>query len=206
MTILALGDSTTAGTPGFRSPVEAPPDGAGEERSQWTYWAAQRLPGRRFLNRGVNGERTDQILRRFKADLKGLNPDRVVVLAGVNDLYQGYPPEQIQENLAKIYAAAAEQGIPVMACTIIPYNSMSPTVLERMRQVNGWIQRHSREAGLGFCDLFSVVEDPAQPGNLISSPDGLHPDVEGYRRMGEAVADALEKWRPAAKPAAARAG
>lgn len=201
MSILALGDSTTAGTPAFQSPVEAPPDGSGDEQSQYTYWAARRLPGRRFLNRGVNGERTDQILRRFKGDLKTLRPDAVVVLAGVNDLYQGYPPERIQENLLKIYALAAENGIPVMACTIIPYNGMQPVVLERMRQVNGWIRRHSQEAGPGFCDLFSVMEDPARPGNLISSPDGLHPDVAGYRRMGEAVAECLEQWNPAKAPA-----
>lgn len=197
MTILALGDSTTAGTPEFRSPAESPPDGSGNEKSQYTYWAARRYPGRRFLNRGVNGERTDQILRRFKRDLKRSQPDAVIVLAGVNDLYQGYPPERIQENLEGIYALAAGQGIPVMACTILPYNGASPAVLERMRQVNGWIRRHSRQAGLGFCDLFSVMQDPDRQGNLVSSADGLHPDVNGYRRMGEAVADCLEKWLPA---------
>jgi lysophospholipase L1-like esterase len=187
MTILAMGDSTTAGTPG-------------NEQSQYTYWVARLLPGRRFLNRGVNGERTGQILRRLEADLKGLKPDAVVLLASVNDLYQGHAPEQIQKNLEKMYRLCKEQGVPVTACTIIPYNGMSSEVFSRMRQVNEWIRKYSREEGLGFCDLFSVMEDPARPGNLISSPDGLHPDVDGYRKMGEAVADALEKWRPA-KPA-----
>ncbi len=193
MTILAMGDSTTAGTPGFRSPVETPPDGAGNEQSQYTYWAAQLLPGRRFLNRGVNGERTDQILRRLEADLKALRPDAVILLAGVNDLYQGTPPKQIQKNLERMYQLSKEQGVPVVACTIIPYNGMSPAIFERMREVNEWIRKYSREAGLGFCDLFSVMEDPNRSGNLLSTPDGLHPDVDGYRRMGEAVADALEK-------------
>lgn len=197
MTILAMGDSTTAGTPGFRSPVEAPPDGAGNEQSQYTYWAARLLPGRCFLNRGVNGERTDQILRRLEADLKELKPDAVVLLAGVNDLYQDYPPERIQENLEKMYRLVQKQGIPVTACTIIPYNRMSPEIFSRMRQVNEWIRKYSREEGLSFCDLFSVMEDPERPGNLLSTPDGLHPDVEGYRRMGEAVAITLEKWPPA---------
>ena len=197
VTILAIGDSTTAGTPEFRSPSESPPDGSGNEKSQYTYWAARRYPGRRFLNRGVNGERTDQILRRFKSDLRRSQPDAVIVLAGVNDLYQGHAPERIQENLEGIYALAAGQGIPVMACTILPYNGASPAVLERMRQVNDWIRRHSRQAGLGFCDLFSVMQDPVRPGNLVSSADGLHPDVSGYRRMGEAVADCLEEWLPA---------
>ena len=56
-TIVALGDSTTAGTPLFKSPIEAPPDGRGDERSQFAYWLMQRQPEWRVLNRGVNGER-----------------------------------------------------------------------------------------------------------------------------------------------------
>lgn len=191
MTILAMGDSTTAGTPAFRSPVEAPPDGAGNEQSQYTTWAQRLLPGRRFLNRGVNGERTGQILRRLEADLKELRPGAVVLLAGVNDLYQGYPLEQIEENLDKMYQLVREQGIPLIACTIIPYNGMPPDDYQRMREINGWIRKRSQELGLGFCDLFSVMEDPARPSYLISTSDGLHPDVDGYRRMGEAVAKAV---------------
>lgn len=136
----------------------------------------------------MNGERTDQILRRLEADLKTLRPDAVVLLAGVNDLYQDYPLEQIEKNLEKMYRLVREQGIPLIACTIIPYNGMSPHDYQRMREVNEWIRKRSRELSLGFCDLFSVTEDPARPGNLISTSDGLHPDVEGYRRMGEAVA------------------
>jgi lysophospholipase L1-like esterase len=59
ITIVALGDSTTAGTPGFRSPIEAPPDGSGNVESQYAYWLTQAHPEWEILNRGVNGERTD---------------------------------------------------------------------------------------------------------------------------------------------------
>ena len=58
--IVAFGDSTTAGTPLFESPLEAPPDGRGDERSQYAYWLMARHPDWRVLNRGVNGERSDQ--------------------------------------------------------------------------------------------------------------------------------------------------
>lgn len=193
LTVLALGDSTTAGTPGFRSPVEAPPNGAGNEQSQYPYWVRRRHPAWRVLNHGVNGERSDQILHRFKSDLKTFHPQAVVVLAGVNDLYQGYPPEEIQRNLELIYQRALQERIWVVACTIPPYNGMSPVLFNRMRQVNRWIQSYSVKEGLGFCDLFRVMENPAKPGTLIGTPDGLHPDVEGYRTMGEAVADSLER-------------
>ena len=67
--IVALGDSTTAGTPAFKSPIEAPPDGAGNAESQYAYWLMQTHPDWRVLNRGVNGERSDQIRARFARDV-----------------------------------------------------------------------------------------------------------------------------------------
>ena len=193
VTIVALGDSTTAGTPGFRSPMEAPPDGEGDERSQYTYWIRRRHPAWRVLNRGINGERSGEILRRFESDVAALKPQVVIVLAGVNDLYQGVPVEQVKRNLAEIYDKAAQQKIRVMACTILPYDSASVAARTRMREVNEWIQATAQERGLGFCDTHRAVEDPARPDRLAGSPDGLHPDVETYRKMGEAIADALER-------------
>lgn len=193
VTIVALGDSTTAGTPGFRSPAEAPLEGEGDERSQYPYWIRKRHPDWRVLNRGVNGERSDEILRRFESDVAAFRPQVVIVLAGVNDLYQGVPVERIERNLSEIYGRAAKQGIRVVACTILPYNSASVAARARMLEVNGWIRATARERGLGFCDTHRAVEDPTRPGRLAGSPDGLHPDVETYRKMGEAIADALEK-------------
>src|SRR5689334_8924636 len=67
--IVALGDSTTAGTPGFRSPLESPPDGSGDETSQFAYWLMQSHPKWVVLNRGVNGQRSDQIHARFDRDV-----------------------------------------------------------------------------------------------------------------------------------------
>ena len=191
-TILAIGDSTTAGTPGFRSPAEAPPNGTGNEESQYTYWAERNLSDVRFLNRGVNGERTDQIFKRLPGDLKTFKPDMVIILAGVNDLYQQYPAEQIEEKLDRMYLFVQKQGIPLIVCSIIPYNGMSSYTYQRLREVNEWIHKRSRELGVGFCDLFSVMEDPARPSRLITTSDGLHPDVGGYRRMGETVAECIK--------------
>lgn len=192
ITILALGDSTTAGTPGFRSPIESPPNGSGDQRSQYAYWVAKQNPHWHILNRGVNGERSDQILRRLQPDLKKFHPQIVIVLAGVNDLYQGYSPEWVEKNLEGIYSQVVKEKAKVIACTILPYNQSTASVQARMREVNEWIRGYSAKAGFGFCDLFHVVEDPSRPGKLISTADGLHPDVEGYRKMGEALADGLE--------------
>jgi lysophospholipase L1-like esterase len=72
--IVALGDSTTAGTPGFLSPLEVPPDGSGNPESQYTYWIRKMHPDWIILNRGVNGQRTDEILARFNRDVVQENP------------------------------------------------------------------------------------------------------------------------------------
>ncbi len=193
LTILALGDSTTAGTPGFRSPVEAPPNGSGNEQSQYAYWMMKRHPHWRVLNRGVNGERSDQILRRFKKDLPAIKPQWVIVLGGVNDLYQGVPIEWVKKNLQAIFDLALKERVRVMACTILPYNTASARIEERRQEVNDWIRSYAEQRGLGFCDTAKVVEDPSRPGRLLGSPDGLHPDVEGYRRMAEALTESVEK-------------
>lgn len=192
LTIVALGDSTTAGTPGFASPAENPPAGAGNPESQYTHWILQRHPEWTVLNRGVNGERSDQILNRFDRDVKPYQPRVVIVLAGVNDLYQGYNSSRVEKNLREIYERSLKMGIQVMACTILPFDEAGPDVTLHIQEVNRWIQTYATEQHLGFCDTYSAVEDPARPGKLLGSPDGLHPDVATYRKMGEAIASALE--------------
>ena len=79
--IVGLGDSTTAGTPGFMSPLEAPPMGKGDPESQYAYWMMRTHPEWTVLNRGVNGERSDEIKARFQRDVLEEKPDYVIILA-----------------------------------------------------------------------------------------------------------------------------
>ncbi len=192
MTILALGDSTTAGTPAFRSPLEDPPYGSGDEKSQYAYWMMQKHPGWKVLNRGIAGQRSDEILSRFQQDISALRFQMVIVLAGVNDIYQGYSSEHVKSNLQQIYDLASQKNVRVLACTILPYDGASFAAQQKMREVNDWIQSYSSSHGFLFCDTFKLLNDPARPGNLINSPDGLHPDIQGYRKMGETITSILE--------------
>ena len=194
-TVLALGDSTTAGTPGFLSPAEAPPDGSGDIKSQYAYWILQKHPEWTVLNRGVRGRRSDQIFNRFKRGLASAHPDVVVVLAGVNDLYQGYPAVYVEAQLKQIYELALKNDIRILACTILPYNESTPKVKQEMSRVNDWIRSYSKEHGILFCDTYVVLNDVKNPGNLAGTPDGIHPDVEGYHQMGDAIREVLEKTR-----------
>ena len=192
--IVALGDSTTAGTPLFESPLEAPPDGRGDERSQYAYWLMARHPDWRVLNRGVNGERSDQIRARFDRDVLGEEPAAVVIIAGVNDIYQGRAVDEIERHLAAIYARALAAGIKVLAGTIVPFNTASPEQNRRMRAVNDWIRRQpAGDANISSVETRHAVASPADPDCLISSPDDLHPSVDGYRRMADAIRSSLEQ-------------
>ncbi|MEX2273781.1 MAG: GDSL-type esterase/lipase family protein [Vicinamibacterales bacterium] len=190
--IVALGDSTTAGTPLFKSPVEAPPRGEGDETSQFAYWLMKANPAWQVLNRGVNGERSDQIRARWDRDVAAANPAAVIIIAGVNDVYQGRPVEHVTRELRAMYDLAAAAKIPVVAGSIVPYNTATPDQNAAMRAINDWIRAEAdRDANIVFADTRGAVARDDNADMLRGSPDGLHPDVDGYRRMGEALSPAI---------------
>jgi lysophospholipase L1-like esterase len=193
MVVVCLGDSTTAGTPGFRSPVESPPDGAGDVESQYAWWLGRRHPHWRVLNRGVNGERTDQVAARVERDVLAHQPHLLIVIAGVNDVYQGLPVGHATTHLRGIFDQAAASGIPVVAGSIVPFNTATPDQNARMHEINAWIAAEAgRDPNLTFVDTRAAVAAAGDPDRLAGSPDDLHPDVAGYRRMAEALAPAIE--------------
>jgi acyl-CoA thioesterase I len=190
--IVALGDSTTAGTPGFKSPLESPPNGAGNIESQYAYWLTQTHSDWQVLNRGVNGERSDQIRARFDRDVLGAKPAAVVIIAGVNDIYQGRAADAVQRELEAMYLAAHAARIQVVAGTIIPFDTATVDQNARMHAVNAWIRDYSgRHDGVSFCDARAAVAAPGQADRLVSSPDGLHPSPDGYMRMAAALEPAI---------------
>lgn len=192
--IVALGDSTTAGTPGWKSPVEAPPSGAGDETSQYPHWLMQAHQDWDVLNHGVNGERSDQIRGRFEESVVGLAPRAVVIIAGVNDVYQGREAQHVIEQLAAMYERARRNGIAVVAGTIVPYNTATSDQNARMREVNTWIRTFTdSHAHVAFADTRAAVAAPDSADRLFESPDDLHPSPAGYRRMAEAIAPVLER-------------
>jgi lysophospholipase L1-like esterase len=195
--IVAMGDSTTAGTPAFKSPREAPPKGSGDETSQYAYWLMRAHPEWEVVNQGINAQRSDQIAARFDADVIAQKPAVVVIIAGVNDVYQGRPAQHVTEQLSAMYARARAAGIRVVAGTIIPYNTATADQNARMKAINDWIRSQGRaDPGVVVVDTRAAVAAPGSPDTLISSPDQLHPDAAGYRRMAEAIAPALESLIP----------
>lgn len=190
--MVGLGDSTTAGTPGFLSPLESPPEGKGDQTSQYAYWIRQEHSDWEVLNRGIDGQRSDEIRERFDRDVLGCKTDAVVIIAGVNDIYQGYSTDHVKKHLLAMYTRAAEHGLPVIAGSVLPYNTSSDEQRQKIEEVNHWIEETAaRTENLNFCDTNKAVRDPDDPHKLMGSPDGLHPDVGGYKQMAEALCQVL---------------
>jgi lysophospholipase L1-like esterase len=192
-TLVAFGDSLTAGAPGFRSPLEAPPRGSGNPESQYTYWIQQQHPQWQIFNRGRSGLRSDELLRRFAEDALGPGPHVLIILAGTNDVYQGYPVSWTVEHLQRMYELAKQAGARVIACSLPPFAGMDAAQKQRMTEINAWIRRYSQQHGMKFCDLFLIAQHREHPWQLASSDDGLHPDAALYHRFGDALMDVLDQ-------------
>ena len=181
--VAALGDSITAGTPGFDP---AFPE-AGDERSQWEYWAARRLPGTTFRNCGLAGDRTEQIAARLEDCARGA--DVLIVQGGVNDLAQGRQVEAIARNLQGMIRRGKELGLRVATVELIPWNNGYPTAAPLIEQLNRRIHAIGRQENVPVFRWYKALEDPAAPGRMRPelTSDGDHPSIAGYRLLGGLV-------------------
>src|SRR5213594_2012676 len=192
VTIVGLGDSTTAGTPGFRSPLESPPNGEGNPESQYAYWMMQSHPDWTVLNRGINGQTAVEIRARLSRDVPQSRPAYSIILAGVTAIFGGFHAESVERHLAAMYADVLDAGIVPVAATVLPYNSATTRASGDILTLNAWIESVTKVLGIPFCDTHAAVADAANLNRLRGSPDGLHPDVAGYRSMGEALVRTIE--------------
>lgn len=189
---MGLGDSTTAGTPGFRSPIEAPPDGNGNPESQYAHWMRRAHPEWTVLNRGVNGETSTEIRSRFDRDVLRERPAYVILLAGVNDIYGGASAESVERELSAMYDDSRKAGIVPVAATVLPYDRATTRATEAILRLNAWIESTARALVIPFADTHAATANPYRPNRLRGTPDGLHPDVDTYRRMGDTIALTIE--------------
>src|SRR5947199_2944432 len=192
VTIVGLGDSTTAGTPGFRSPLEAPPNGEGNPESQYAFWMMHSHPEWTVLNRGVNGETAEEVRVRLPRDVLGPRPAYAIILAGVNDIFAGQRAETVERHLAAMYADVLDAGVVPVAATVLPYNSATARASGDILTLNAWIENLTKVLGILFCDTHAAVADPGDTNRLAGGPDALHPGVAGCRAVGESVARPIE--------------
>ena len=96
-----------------------------------------------------------------------LRPDLVIIIAGVNDIYQGRPAESVIANLRGLYDQAARTRLPVVAGSIVPYNTATSAQNAAMRDVNAWIAAEAAaRPELTFADTRAAAADPSDPDRL----------------------------------------
>ena len=183
--IAVLGDSISAGNPGWDpNPALRSREGA-DPRSQYEYWAAAKDPRLEFRNLGVGGERTDQIAARLDGAVAGATV--LVVQGGINDIVQGREVEAAAENLRWMVRRGHERGLGVVIADVLPWNRGWPDAEPRIHELNRLIAELAAAEGVGVLPFHDTLEDRERPGRMREewTADGDHPSVEGHRRLGE---------------------
>jgi lysophospholipase L1-like esterase len=183
--VSALGDSITAGNPGWDpDPLRRLSEGD-DPQSQYLYWAARADPRIDFRNHGVGGEVTEQILDRFSVAVTGAAV--LVVQGGINDVVHQRPVEAAAANLQEMVQRGKELGLGVVLANVLPWNKGWPDADTPIRRLNELIAAIGEAEDVRVLPFYETLEDPDRPGRMREewTPDGNHPSVEGHRRLGE---------------------
>lgn len=174
------------------------------------------FPDQDYINRGISGQITGQMLGRMQPDVISLKPSVMVLLAGTNDIARGVPLEAIQNNITMIAALAEAARIRPVLASVLPvhdYNKdQNPAwevtkrrPMETIRALNQWLLAFCQQRKYRYLDYFSPMVDSSGFLQKDLADDGLHPNAAGYRIMAPLVAAAIGGATPTAPaPAPAR--
>lgn len=151
-----------------------------------------------YINRGISGQTTPQMLVRFRADVVYLKPKVVVILAGTNDIAGNTGPstlEMIEDNIASMVEIAKANNINVVLCSVLPaYDypwkpGLQPA--EKIVALNKWIKDYSEKNKIIYADFFTPMADERNGLKKEYSEDGVHPNKDGYDVMTPLVEKAI---------------
>jgi lysophospholipase L1-like esterase len=169
------------------------------------YWKlADHFPGRPYINRGIDGQTTPQMLVRFRQDVIDLHPKVLVVLAGTNDLAGVTGParnEDIEANYTSMAELARLHHIRVVFASLLPAHNYTQEAKEsfalrpreRILALNAWLKDYCVKNGLVYLDYFSALVDHQRMLRRDLSDDGLHPNAAGYKLMAPLAEGAIDK-------------
>ena len=164
--------------------------------------------GQPYLNRGIGGQTTSQMLLRFRPDVIALEPEAVVILAGTNDIAGNSGPVSdavVEDNLATMAELAKLHGIRVVLASLLPVAddkrdaSGNPIVrttqrpAARLRGLNDWMAAYARQNGHVYLDYFTALADANGALKTDLNADGLHPNAAGYAVMAPLAERAIEQ-------------
>ena len=188
-----------------------PPPAAGEGRvvffgdSITEAWPLERdFPGKPYVNRGISGQTTSQLLLRLHEDVIDLGAHAVVILAGTNDIAGNTGPislQEIEENYEAMAELARANGLRVVFSSILPVHNhtpgseenFEPRPPEKIVTLNRWLERYCRANGLVYLDYFSAMVDEHGLMRRKLADQGLHPNAAGYAVMTPLAARAIER-------------
>lgn len=166
----------------------------------WSRTDSGFFAGKPYVNRGISGQTTPQMLIRFRPDAINLKPAVIVILAGINDIAGNTGPstlEMIEDNLASMTELAKANGIPVVLSSVLPAfdfpwrTGMQPA--EKVVKLNVWIKQYAENNGCIYLDYFTPMADKRHGLKEELTFDGVHPNLAGYKVMEPLVESAINK-------------
>jgi lysophospholipase L1-like esterase len=156
--------------------------------------------GKPYVNRGISGQTSPQMLVRFRQDVVDLKPTVVVILAGTNDIAGNtgpMTPEQTEDNLRDMAEIATANHIRVVLCSVLPAFDFpwkpglepAPKVLA----LNAWMKSYAADKGFVYVDYHSAMKDDRDGLPAALSKDGVHPTQAGYAVMAPLVEAGIAK-------------
>ena len=163
---------------------------------------ARSFPEKPYVNRGIGGQTTPQMLVRMYPDVIDLKPGALIILAGTNDISRNTGPEtltMIEENFQAMTELAQAHGIKVILCSLTPvsdYTKNKQTVSRPpadILKLNAWLKEYAAKVHATFADYYTATVDDKGMLREGYSEDGLHPNLNGYELMAPVAESAIEK-------------
>jgi len=162
------------------------------------------FPGKPYVNRGIGGQTTSQMLVRFRQDVIDLQPKAVVILAGTNDIAGNTGPisnEDIQANFSDLAELARAHNIQLIFSSILPVHNYTPKSqdffaqrpISRILALNKWLKDYCAKNDLTYLDYFSAMVDDKGLLKRDLADDGLHPNQAGFTVMAPLAEKAIEQ-------------
>ncbi len=169
----------------------------------WSTVNPEYFSGKPYINRGISGQTTPQMLLRFRADVIALHPAAVVILAGVNDIAGNTGPmtiEMVRDNIFSMIELAKANHIKIILCSVLPAYDFpwkpNQEPIGKIKALNQILQNYAVANDIVYLDYYSAMVDERKGLKANYSNDGVHPNKTGYQVMApladKAIALALK--------------
>jgi lysophospholipase L1-like esterase len=166
----------------------------------WSILHPEFFMNKSYINRGISGQTTPQMLIRFRQDVVHLKPKVVHILAGINDIAGNTGPstlEMIEDNIASMCEIARANGITVILGSVLPAGDFpwNPGIkpADKVIKLNEWLKNYAEDNNIIYLDYYNAMADSNKGLPLEYSEDGVHPNKKGYEIMAPLTEEAIKK-------------